>query len=140
PAKTNAAGAYVIRAHVRVPGRYRAASTRATSPAISLRVALPRLTLGARSPVVGQLGNSLHRLHYAAPYGTSFDGRMLDAVYAFEKVQGLPRTGVVDARDWRALGSARTPSPRYVQPANHLEVNKGRQVLYVVRRSRVPLL
>jgi lipoprotein-anchoring transpeptidase ErfK/SrfK len=65
---------------------------------------------------------------------------MLDAVYAFQKVQGLPRTGAVDARFWRALGSARTPSPHYAQPAAHLEVNKGRQVLYVVRGGRVALI
>src|SRR5204862_8070626 len=67
-------------------------------------------------------------------------GRMLDAVFAFRKVQGLPRTGGVDARCWRALGSARTPSPRHSQPADHLEVNKGRQVLYVVRGSHVALI
>ena len=86
------------------------------------------------------MGASLRRLHYAAPYGGSFDGRMLDAVYAFEKVQGLARTGVVDARFWRALGGGRTPPPRYAQPASHLEVNKGRQVLYVVRGSKVALI
>lgn len=34
-----------------------------------------------------------HTLHYAAPYDMTFNGRMLDAVYAFQKVQGLPRTG-----------------------------------------------
>ena len=36
-----------------------------------------------------------------------FDGRMLDAVYAFQKVHGLPRTGIVDARFWRALSNPR---------------------------------
>jgi lipoprotein-anchoring transpeptidase ErfK/SrfK len=101
---------------------------------------LPRLTLGAHTPAVAQLGDQLRRLHYAAPYGASFDGRMLDAVYAFEKVEGLPRTGVADPRLWRALATARTPIPRYAQPASHLEVNKARQVLYVVRGSRVALI
>jgi lipoprotein-anchoring transpeptidase ErfK/SrfK len=89
---------------------------------------------------VAQLGDRLRRLHFAAPYGVSFDGRMLDAVYAFQKVQGLPRSGVVDARFWRALANARTPAPRYAQPASHLEVYKGRQVLFVVRGSRVALI
>jgi len=41
---------------------------------------------------------------------------------------------------WRALATARTPNPRYAQPASHLEVNKARQVLYVVRGSRVALI
>ena len=70
-------------------------------------VVLPRLTLGARGIAVSQLGGQLRRLHYAAPSGAGFDGRMLDAVYAFQKVHGLPRTGVVDARFWRALSNPR---------------------------------
>ena len=139
-AKTNAAGAYAIKAHIRAAGRYTAASVRASSTPISVRIALPRLVFGARAPLVAQLGDQLRRLHYAAPYGTSFDSRMLDAVYAFEKVQGLSRTGTVDTRFWRALGNARTPAPRYARPANHLEVNKGRQVLYVVRGSKIALI
>ena len=70
-------------------------------------VVLPRLTPGARGIAVSQLGGQLRRLHYAAPSGAGFDGRMLDAVYAFQKVHGLPRTGVVDARFWRALSNPR---------------------------------
>jgi N-acetylmuramoyl-L-alanine amidase len=103
-------------------------------------VVLPRLAYGARSATVIQLGRSLRALHYAAPASAVFDGRILDAVYAFQKVQGLARTGVVDARFWRVLAGARTPRPRFVQPADHIEVNKGRQVLFVVRRSRVTLI
>ena len=73
-------------------------------------VVLPRLALGARGVAVSQLGDQLRRLHYAAPSVGRFDGRMLDAVYAFQKVHGLSRTGVVDARFWRALASPRVPS------------------------------
>jgi peptidoglycan hydrolase-like protein with peptidoglycan-binding domain len=103
-------------------------------------VVLPRLVVGVRSSAVAQLGDQLRRLHYAAPSGGTFDGRLLDAVYAFQKVHGLPRTGVVDARFWRALANPREPVPRFAQPALHLEVNKGLQVLYVVRGSRVGLI
>jgi lipoprotein-anchoring transpeptidase ErfK/SrfK/PKD repeat protein len=103
-------------------------------------VVLPRLALGARDSAVSQLGGQLRRLHYAAPSGPSFDGRMLDAVYAFQKVHGLPRTGVVDARFWRTLSNPRLPMPRFAQPAGHIEVNKGLQVLYVVQGSRVALI
>lgn len=126
---------YVIHVEV-VPTEGYAAATRL----LRANVVLPRLVIGARGAAVAQLGDQLRRLHYAAPYGTRFDRRMLDAVYAFQKVQGLPRTGNVDSRFWRALSNARTPIPRYAQPANHLEVNKGRQVLYVVRGSRVALI
>jgi lipoprotein-anchoring transpeptidase ErfK/SrfK len=103
-------------------------------------VVLPRLTFSARGDAVSQLSSQLRRLHYAAPSGPSFDGRMLDAVYAFQKVHGLPRTGVVDARFWRALSNPRAPAPRFARPAGHIEVNKGLQVLYVVRGSRVALI
>ncbi|MGZ4315189.1 MAG: PKD domain-containing protein, partial [Gaiellaceae bacterium] len=39
-------------------------------------VVLPRLALGARGVAVSQLGGQLQRLHYAAPSGPAFDGRM----------------------------------------------------------------
>ena len=103
-------------------------------------VTLPRLALGARNGAVAHLGSRLRMLHYAAPASALFDGRMLDAVYAFQKVNGLPRTGIVDSPFWRVLAKAGTPMPRYVRPASHLEINKGRQVLYVVRASRVALI
>jgi N-acetylmuramoyl-L-alanine amidase len=126
---------YLIHVAV-VPGEGFVAAARV----LRANVVLPRLAVGARSPAVAQLGDQLRRLHYAVPYGVAFDGRMLDAVFAFEKVQGLPRTGVVDARFWRALATAGTPAPRHAEPADHLEVNKGRQVLYVVRGGRVALI
>jgi PKD repeat protein len=138
--RTNADGSYAIHTRVRAAGRYTATSDRARSAPLLVRVALPRLAVGAHGVVVAQLGHALRRLHYAVPYGRSFDGRMLDAVYAFQKVQGLPRTGFVGARVWRALAGARTPVPRYARPGSHLEVNKARQVLYVVRGSRVALI
>ena len=101
---------------------------------------LPRLRYGARGPAVAELAAQLRRLHYAAPASAVFDGRLLDAVYAFQKVQGLPRTGTVEPGFWRRLSTPYTPIPRYARPSDHLEVNKGRQVLYVVRGSRVALI
>jgi PKD repeat protein len=126
---------YVIRAEA-VP----AAGYGKAARVLRASVVLPRLALGARTAAVAQLGAQLHRLHYAAPSGAHFDGRMLDAVYAFEKVQGLPRTGVADARFWRTLANPLRPSPRFAAPANHLEVNKGLQVLYVVQHSQIALI
>jgi PKD repeat protein len=111
-----------------------------TARVLRASIVLPRLALGARGVAVSQASGQLRRLHYAAPSGPSFDGRMLDTVYAFQKVHGLPRTGVVDARFWHALSNPRVPVPRFVQPAGHIEVNKGLQVLYIVRRSRVALI
>jgi len=126
---------YRIRAEV-IPNQGYAGTARA----LRANVVLPRLAPGARGVAVSQLGEQLRRQHYAAPSGGAFDGRMLDAVYAFQKVHDLPRTGVVDARFWRALSSPLVPAPRFEQPADHIEVNKGVQVLYIVRGSRVAVI
>jgi peptidoglycan hydrolase-like protein with peptidoglycan-binding domain len=107
---------------------------------LTARVVLPRLTLGARSTSVAQLGARLRELHYAAPFTGSFGYELLDSVYAFQKVQNLPRTGIVDTVVWRRLRDPRIPAPRYRGPADHLEVDKAHQVLYVVRRSHVALI
>jgi PKD domain/L,D-transpeptidase catalytic domain/Putative peptidoglycan binding domain len=107
---------------------------------VHANVVLPRLAPGARSTTVAQLSNQLRQLHYAAPSGLSFDGRMEDAVYAFQKVNRIPRTGIVDDRFWAALSSHRIARPRFAEPGAHLEVNKGLQVLYVIRSSRVALI
>jgi hypothetical protein len=104
------------------------------------RVVLPRLGFGARGAAVAQLGAQLRALHYPTPFSAVFDGRLLDAIYAFQKVQNLPRTGVVDARFWQRLSNPYVPRPRYAEPADHIEVSKPRQVLYVVRGGRVALI
>jgi lipoprotein-anchoring transpeptidase ErfK/SrfK len=132
---TQRVASYRIRTEVRPDEGYAG-----TVRVLRANVVLPRLALGARGGAVLQLGDQLRHLHYAAPSGSAFDGRMLDAVYAFQKVHGLPRTGAVDARFWRALSSPRAPMPRFAQPAGHVEVNKGLQVLYVVKGSRIALI
>jgi L,D-transpeptidase catalytic domain/PKD domain/Putative peptidoglycan binding domain len=100
-------------------------------------VIFPQLAYGASGATVAQLGAQLRQFHYVAPFTSTFDSRMLDAVYAFEKVQGLLRTGTVDARFWRRLDAPYMPRPRYAGPPDHLEIDKPQQVLFVVRRSRI---
>lgn len=107
---------------------------------LTARVVLPRLSFGAHGAAVAQLAAQLRALHYVAPVSAVFDGELLDAVYAFEKVQNLPRTGVVDPAFWQRLGNPYRPAPRYAQPADHLEVNMPQQVLYIVRGGRVAMI
>ena len=64
----------------------------------------------------------------------------MQSVYAFQKVTGLPRTGTVDAAFWRRLEAASIPRPRYRMPANHIEIDKARQVLFIVRNGQVALV
>jgi L,D-transpeptidase catalytic domain len=107
--------------------------------AVTLRP--PLLSYGSASPALAELLRALGALHYAIPrVQATFDGDVLESVYSFEKVQGLPRTGVVDAALWARLDRPRIASPRFRQPADHLEVDKTHQVLYVVRDGQIALI
>jgi peptidoglycan hydrolase-like protein with peptidoglycan-binding domain len=99
----------------------------------------PNLRVGSGGPSVLALEQRLHELHYALSsvngyYGTDTS----DAVVAFQKLHGLPRTGTTDARFWRELQVAHVPAPRY--PGTHVEVSKELQVLLMVRGGRVTLV
>jgi len=105
---------------------------------ISLRA--PDLEYGARGPLVSELLRRLRSLGYAAPAQRAyFDGDVLQSVYAFQKAQGLPRTGVAGAAFWRRLDRAVPLVPRFRSPASHIEIDKSRQILLVVRGGRVTL-
>ena len=99
----------------------------------------PRLAYGSWGPAVAELKRRLAKLHYAVPGGssTTFGAELLESVYAFQKVQGLARDGVVGPQTWRILDRPKIPSPRYTSPADHLEIDKTRQVLFVVRGGRI---
>lgn len=101
----------------------------------------PALAVGTTSPAVAELARRLGALHYAIPsVSTTFSEDFIQSVYAFQKVQGLERTGVVDAAFWARLEDPRIPQPRYREPADHLEVDKTHQVLYVVRGGEIALI
>jgi hypothetical protein len=101
----------------------------------------PTLSYGSTSPALPTLLRQLGALHYAIPsVSDSFTGDVLESVYAFEKVQGLDRTGVVDARFWTRLANPRIPKPRYPNPADHIEIDKNHQVLYIVRGGQISMI
>ncbi|HEX6700202.1 MAG TPA: L,D-transpeptidase family protein [Gaiellaceae bacterium] len=119
---------------VPAPGFARAGRVFAT------RLFLPTLRPGSSGTTVARLVSTLASLHYAVRRSTSFGAELVDSLYAFQKVQGLPRTGVADAATWRALARPRLARPRYTSPADHLEVDKEHQVLYVVRGGELALI
>jgi len=108
--------------------------------AASIRVAVvqPTLALGAHGLSVRALEHRLAELHYAVKRDGVFGSEDLESVYAFEKVEGMARTGAVDARVWTRLQHAHVPRARY--GGNHVEIDKTRQVLFVVRKGRVALV
>jgi lipoprotein-anchoring transpeptidase ErfK/SrfK len=54
---------------------------------------------------------------------------------AFQKYEGLPRTGVADQPTVDALATARPPQARTTS-GDIIEIDKPRQLLFVVRRGR----
>ena len=133
PLDTRVPGSVVVTARARPAAGWEAASTSANTT-----IAYPQLAVGANGSVVSVLARRLAALGYLSPSGSAgFDGELLDAVYAFQKVQGLERTGTVTTAFWTKLDHPLRPRPRYAQPADHLEVDVARQVLFVVRGGRV---
>jgi len=90
---------------------------------------------------VTELARRLSALHYVIPsLSPTFGDDFVQSVYAFQKVQGLERTGAVDAAFWTRLENPRIPQPRYREPANHIEIDKTHQVLYIVRGGKIALI
>jgi peptidoglycan hydrolase-like protein with peptidoglycan-binding domain len=111
----------------------------AVSRVLRLRIRAPILTLGAAGPSVAALADRLHELDYALPrVGEVFGPELQQAVFAFQGVNGLDRTGVVTPSLWTRLARASLPHARY--SGSHVEVDKTRQVLFLVRDGKVVLI
>jgi hypothetical protein len=124
-------GRAALRVLLRPAKGYTAASRR-----LVLRLKAPPLSYGARGPAVTGLERRLRSLGYALRgIDRYYADDTRDAVLAFQKVTGLPRTGRVDSRTWRAIGASGPPRPR--AGGTHIEVYKGRQVAFEVRDGRV---
>ena len=119
--------------HVKVRPGY----TGAPPKLLKAKLLPPALRYGSGGPAVRELIHRLGALHYAVRTTSTYGPELFDSVIAFEKVQGLERDGVVGPALWRRLQSPRIPFPRYTSPADHLEVDKGHQVLYVVRGGKI---
>ena len=60
-----------------------------------------------------------------------------DAVLAFQKAEGLPRTAVADRPTLARLATATVPKAHFGGKGLHIEVDKTRQILQLVRDGRV---
>jgi hypothetical protein len=104
---------------------------------VRLRFSSPRLRVGSHGLAVLLLKERLRELRFALPrVDSGFGYGTYEAVLAFQKVYGLPRTGRVGPGLWRRLWRASVPRPR-VPRGDYIEVDKGRQVLMEVRAGRV---
>jgi PKD repeat protein len=132
-----------LRMPTRRPARYvvqvSVASTGGYAPVtrtLRTTVYAPSLQLGSRGISVRLLEQRLRELSFAL---RGVDGLYAsdtyEAVIAFQKLHGLARTGQVGPGLWSRLLRAAPPRPRF--RGTHLEVSKGRQLLFDVRRGRV---
>ena len=89
---------------------------------------------GSRGAAVTALQQRLAALRYdgGGVTGTYTSGTA-HAVTAFQKVSGLPRTGVADATTRARLATATVPRARYLSRGSGIEVDLTRQVLLDVR-------
>jgi hypothetical protein len=135
PAVVDTRTARVARVTVRTHPANGWAAVHAT---VTRTIARPNLSAGAHGPGVLQLERVLHDLHYAVQVDGVYGDDDVEAIYAFQKVEGLPRTGSVTQALWARLLNAEVPRARY--RGDHIEVDKARQVLFVVRGGKVALV
>lgn len=108
------------------------------APAVDLPVVISALGPGATGPAVAAFQQRLAALTYmVGAASSSYGSAMSYAVTAFQKVEGLPRTGVIDAATRSAMQTATPPAPAYAAPPDHLEVDVARQVMLIVAGGQV---
>lgn len=127
-------GTYTYRVHKPADADNLAAS----SPEIRVSVVARRLRSGMSGRDVIALQQRLAVLRYDVGAINGYFGYdTLHAVVAFQKVQGLPRTGVVDAATARRLATAGVPALRHRLTGLQVEVDLTRQVLLLGRDGAV---
>ena len=96
---------------------------------------------GSATTTAVDLAAVQRRLEELRYYDGAVDGRsgpaMRSAVMAFQKVNGLAVDGAVGPRTLEALARPRAPQLRASSPADRVEVDLDRQVLYVVEDAEV---
>lgn len=87
---------------------------------------------------IAEVENRLVELSYlVGDVDGQMDGALKHGITAFQKVEGLPRTGELDAATRSRLETATRPEPAFRGPPNHFEVDLPRQVVFVVRNGSV---
>ncbi len=100
----------------------------------------PSIGPGDRGPWVSELQAALNGAGFRAgdPDGT-YGRATLAAVYAFQKVHGLDRDGVFRSDHWTLLEGP-IPLPGDAPESTRVEVDLGKQVLFLIEDDRVELV
>jgi lipoprotein-anchoring transpeptidase ErfK/SrfK len=95
------------------------------------------LSAGSSGPYVKGMLTALQRLRFRVPnIGSRFTSQVKDSVMAFQKAYRLKRTYVFNTECWRKIDGARLIKARHASPATHIEVDKGRQILMIVKGGK----
>jgi hypothetical protein len=134
PLGTKSTAAYRVVAKLTPEAGYQPASR-----LLDTAVRMPDVSLGSRGPVVLELAQQLNDQGYALQQVDDlFSEDDFEAVLAFQKVHDLPRTGLPDTRFWQVLATSTRPAALY--GGDHIEVDKTKQVLFLVRGGKVVLI
>jgi N-acetylmuramoyl-L-alanine amidase len=100
---------------------------------VAAESAYPTMENGDSGPLVAWFEWRLAALSYRpGSLDGRYDAATSDAVMAFQKVEGLPRTGVASDAVIRELVSAQAPTPRNNPSGKRVEVDLTRQVLMLI--------
>ena len=139
------AGTLVLKLHTPGVGKFSVSVATAAAPGL---VAAPLLKTTLNAPwhrvAVGSKGRYAHillarlvALRFRVPgISSSISVAAGDSIVAFQKAYGLPRTYAFGADDWRKLDVARLIKARYKSPKTHIEIDKTRQILMVVKGGK----
>jgi peptidoglycan/xylan/chitin deacetylase (PgdA/CDA1 family)/peptidoglycan hydrolase-like protein with peptidoglycan-binding domain len=96
------------------------------------------LQVGSSGAEVAHLQRRLTQLGYPVRgVDGAFGERTQQGVFAFQKVRGRVRDGVVSPEEMSAIDVARRPTVRKRKVKRYIEIDISRQVLFEVRRRRV---
>jgi hypothetical protein len=95
------------------------------------------MSMGSAGAAVADVQNRLVSMGYWLPgVNGVFDDNMQQAIWAFQKANGLPRSGVVDSATQARFRSAGRPQARSTS-GSMIEIDKARQILMVVQNGYV---
>ncbi len=123
----------VIAAATKVSQKLSPASAQAT-----VKLKSPSLAVGSTGPHVTALVRRLHDLGYVTPSLNTrrFNSHVGDSVLAFHKYHRMTRSYSVSAATWRKLAKAKPVKAKYRTKGTHIEVDKTRQILMVVKNGK----
>ena len=146
PSATGQSAFFVFTFASAKPGRIVVKATHFATPqlatlkakAVGVSIVRPSARPGARGPVVRTLQAQLARLGYVVGRPGLYDARTARAVLAFRKVTGMRRTEIASSDVFRRLarGGGRFPV-RFPTHGKHVEANLSRQVIALIRGSKV---